>query len=161
MEVARLLVDRSVQVITNSLPIAGLFADARETDLVVLGGYVFPTAGVAVGPLTIKVLKDLHVRQTILGVAGITGQGLYNNNPLLVETQLRMMRCADEVVVVADHTKVGRQSLAYLCDFSCIDTLIVDHNLTEDQMRLLQEAGPRVLVAGRTSEASASNRAPS
>ena len=29
-----------------------------------------------------------------------------------------MMRCADEVVVVADHTKIGRPALASLCELS-------------------------------------------
>ncbi len=50
LEVARLLVGRSVQIVTNSLPIAMLFASARETDVVLLGGYVYPKTGVPWGP---------------------------------------------------------------------------------------------------------------
>src|SRR5262249_20087075 len=46
LEVARLLVGRSLQIVTNSLPIAGLFASSYETDLVMLGGYVYPKTGV-------------------------------------------------------------------------------------------------------------------
>ena len=42
LEVARLLVGRPLQIVTNSLPIANLFANSRETDLVILGGYVYP-----------------------------------------------------------------------------------------------------------------------
>src|SRR5262245_40525560 len=121
LEVARFLVGRPLQIVTNSLPIANLFANSRETDLVILGGYVYPTTGVALGPLTIQMMQDMHVQQTILGVAGITARGLFNGNPLLVETERQMMRCADEVVVVADHTKVGRQALAFLCELSAID----------------------------------------
>ena len=45
LEVARLLVGRPLQIVTNSLPIANLFANSRETDLVMLGGYVFPEDG--------------------------------------------------------------------------------------------------------------------
>ena len=44
-----------------------------------------------------------------MGVGGITGKGLFNSNLLLVETERAMMRCADEVVVLADHTKIGQQ----------------------------------------------------
>ena len=54
LEVARLLVGRSLQIVTNSLPIANLFASSRETDLVILGGYVYPKTGVALGPLTVR-----------------------------------------------------------------------------------------------------------
>ena len=126
LEVARLLVGRPLQIVTNSLPIANLFASSRETDLVILGGYVYPRTGVALGPLTVRMMDDIHVHQTIMSVGGITAKGLFNSNLLLVETERQMMRCADEVVVVADHTKIGRQALAFLCELAAIDTLIVD-----------------------------------
>src|SRR5262249_497810 len=132
---------------TNSLPIANLFANSRETDLVILGGFVYPKTGVALGPLTVKMLEGINVRQTILSVGGITAKGLFNSNLLLVETQLAMRRCADEVVVGADHTKVGRQALAFLCELREIDTLIVDHGLDAEQRALLNQNDVRVLVA--------------
>jgi DeoR/GlpR family transcriptional regulator of sugar metabolism len=148
LEVARLLVGRSLQIVTNSLPIANLFASSRETDLVMLGGYVYPKTGVSLGPLTVRMMEDVHVHQTILSVGGITGKGLFNSNVLLVETERRMMRCADEVVVVADHTKLGRQALAFLCDLADIDTLIVDRQPDPEQRDWLEQTGTRVIVAG-------------
>ena len=104
LEVA--FVGRPLQIVTNSLPIANLFANSRETDLVILGGFVYPKTGVALGPLTVTMMEGINVRQTLLSVGGITAKGLFNSNLLLVETELAMMRCADEVVVVADHTKI-------------------------------------------------------
>jgi DeoR/GlpR family transcriptional regulator of sugar metabolism len=152
LEVARLLVGRSLQVVTNSLPIASLFASSRETDLVLLGGYVYPKTGVALGPLTVRMMEDLHVHQAIMSVSGITAKGLFNSNVLLVETERQMMRTADEVVVVADHTKVGRPALAFLCELSAIDTLIVDRQLTNEQRTLLDRSDVRVLIAGENQE---------
>ena len=148
LEVARLLVGRSLQVVTNSLPIATLFASSRETDLVMLGGYVYPKTGVALGPSTVRMLEDVHVHQAILSVGGITAKGFFNSNLLLVETERQMMRCADEVVVVADHTKFGRQALAFLCELAAVDTLIVDAGLGAEQRALVENAGPRLIVAG-------------
>jgi DeoR family transcriptional regulator, fructose operon transcriptional repressor len=137
-----------LQIVTNSLPIANLFASSRETDLVMLGGYVFPRTGVALGPLTVRMMEDIHVHQTILSVGGITAKGLFNSNLLLVETERRMMRCADEVVVVADHTKVGRQALAFLCELSSVDTLILDKTLTPAQRALVDGVDARLILAG-------------
>jgi DeoR/GlpR family transcriptional regulator of sugar metabolism len=148
LEVARLLVGRHLQIVTNSLPIANLFANSRETDLVMLGGYVYPKTGVALGPLTVRMMEDIHVHQTILSVGGVTAKGLFNSNMLLVETERQMMRCADEVVVVVDHTKIGRQALAFLCDFSSVDTLIVDNSLTPDQRALVEGTDARLILAG-------------
>jgi DeoR family fructose operon transcriptional repressor len=151
LEVARLLVGRPLQIVTNSLPIANLFASSRETDLVILGGYVYPKTGVALGPLTVKMMDDVHVQQTILSVGGVTAKGLFNSNLLLVETERAMMRCADEVVVVADHTKIGRQALAFLCELREIDTLIVDAKISAEQRGVVGK-DVRLVVAGEQSE---------
>lgn len=148
LEVARLLVGRPLQVVTNSLPIANLFASSPKTDLVMLGGYVYPKTGVALGPLTVRMMEDVHVHQTILSVGGMTPKGLFNSNLLLVETERQMMRCADEVVVVADHTKIGKKALAFLCEWSLIDTLITDSELTTPQKELLGHTGVQWVEAG-------------
>jgi DeoR/GlpR family transcriptional regulator of sugar metabolism len=152
LEVARLLQGRSMQIVTNSLPIANLFASSRETDLVMLGGYVYPKTGVALGPLTVRMLPDIHVNQALLSVGGLTAKGLFNSNLLLVETERQMMRCADEVVVVADHTKIGRPALAFLCELNAVDTLIVDPGLTAEQRQMLTRADVRLIVAGEKEE---------
>lgn len=153
LEVAQLLVDRPLQIVTNSLPIATLFASSRETDLVLLGGSIYPRTGVALGPLTVRMMEEIHVHQAFMSVGGITAKGLFNSNLLLVETERRMMRCADEVVVIADHTKIGRQALAFLCELSAIDTLIVDRGITPEQRALVSRADVRLVVAGETDSA--------
>jgi len=152
LELAKLLIGRPLEIVTNSLPIAQLFASSRETDLVILGGYVYPRTGVALGPLTIRMLEDIHVRQLIMGVGGITSEGLFNSNLLLVETERAMMRCADEVVVLADHTKIGQKALTFLCGLTDIDTLIVDPGIQKEQCALIEKAEVRLIVAGVKAE---------
>lgn len=152
LEVARLLVDRAVQVVTNSLPIAHLLSNGRQADLILLGGFVYPKTGVALGPMTVRTLDDIHVNQTIISVSGVTTKGLFNSNLLLVETERQMMRCADEVVVLVDHSKIGRPALAFLCELNAIDTLVVDGGITPEQRQLLAEAGPRLIVAGEPNQ---------
>ena len=49
--------------------------------------------GVALGPLTVRMMEDIHVHQTIMSVGGVTAKGLFNSNLLLVETERQMMRC--------------------------------------------------------------------
>jgi DeoR/GlpR family transcriptional regulator of sugar metabolism len=148
LELAKLLLGRPLQIVTNSLPIANLFASSRETDLVMLGGYVYPRTGVALGPLTIRMLDDIHVHQTIMSVGGISENGLFNSNLLLVETERAMMRAADEVVVLADHTKIGQKALTFLCELAAIDTLIVDKAILPEQRALIEKADVRLIVAG-------------
>lgn len=146
-EVARQLVGRRVQVVTNSLPIANLFAADTEADLILMGGYVYPRTGVALGPLSQRVLADIHVRYTIMSVGGITEKGLFNSNVLLVETERSMMQAADEVIVVADHTKFGRQALAHLAELREVDRLVADSGLSEEWRNRVSEAGVNLTLA--------------
>lgn len=147
LEVARLLVNRPLQIVTNSLPIAQLLSGSRETDLIMLGGYVYPKTGVALGPLLVRMLEDVHVQTALMSVSGITPKGLFNSNVLLVESERAIMRCADEVVVLADHTKFNRPALAHLCELAAIDTLIADTGMPAEYRPHLDDAGVRLIVA--------------
>jgi len=92
-------------------------------------------------------MEDIHVHKAVLSVGGITAKGLFNSNLLLVETERQMMRCADEIIVVADHTKIGRQALAFLCDLGAIDTLVVDGDLTPAQQEIIASAELQLIKA--------------
>lgn len=146
-EVARLLLGRSLQVVTNSLPIANLFAASSEADLILIGGYVYPRTGVALGPLSQQMLADVHVRHTIMSVGGVTEKGLFNSNLLLVETERKMMQAADEVVVVADSGKFGRQALAHLAGLDEVDRLIVDSGLSQEWRQHVATTGVELVLA--------------
>jgi DeoR family transcriptional regulator, fructose operon transcriptional repressor len=145
-EVARLLVGRPLQIVTNSLPVANLFASSANTDLVLLGGYIYPRTGVAVGPYANEMLRQLNVRKTILSVAGITERGYFNSNLLLVETERAMMQAADQVIVVADSTKFGRQSLALMSPLNVARYLVVDKGITPEWEDKVRQAGVHVIV---------------
>ncbi len=147
-EVARLLVGRPLHVVTNSLPVANLFASDTRSDLVWIGGNVCPRTGVALGPYADKMLATIRVRKTILSVAAVNHEGFFNNNLLLVETERAMMRTADEVIVVADSSKFGHRSLTHLCGLGDVNWLVVDAGLSEPWKNALVQSGVRVLVGG-------------
>ena len=146
-ELARQIVGQNVQVVTNSLPVATLFTSASNHDVVLIGGYVHLRTGVCLGPYADQMLAQLSVRRAVLSVGGINQRGCFNSNLLLVETEKAMMRAADEVIVVADSTKFGHQSLALMCELSAIDRLVVDDELEESWQRELARAGVDVVLA--------------
>jgi len=147
LELARLLVNRPIQVVTNSLPIVSLLSQSREPDVILLGGVVYPRTGVALGPMTMEQLQHIHVSQAILSCHGITSKGLFNHNLLLVETQRAMLQSAEEIVILADHTKLAQTALTLLCPLSDIDTFIVDAGIFDDARKWIEEAGVKCIVA--------------
>lgn len=147
LEVARQLIGRALHVVTNSLPIVNLLANQPEIELIQIGGYLFPKTGVALGPLAVSALSQIHVRRLFMSVGGITEQGLFNTNTLLVETERQMMLSAEEVVVVTDSSKLGHSALAHLCPLQKVHQLVVDRGITDEWRRILEDAGVKVLLA--------------
>jgi DeoR family transcriptional regulator, fructose operon transcriptional repressor len=146
-ELARLLVGQPLHVVTISLPVANLFARDTNSDLVFIGGNICPRTGVAQGPYADAMLAKLRVRKTILSTAGISEEGFFNNNLLLVETERAMMRAADEVIVVADSTKFGRSSLGHVCALGDVQHLVTDSRLNKKWRTALKTAGVDLLIA--------------
>jgi DeoR family transcriptional regulator, fructose operon transcriptional repressor len=146
-EVARLLVGRSLQVVTNSLPVANLFVSELRTDLVLLGGYVSPRTGVCLGPYANELLGRLHVTTTVLSAAGISAEGLFNAHLLLAETEQAMLKAAGRVIVVADSSKFGRKSLTLVAALAEIDLVISDGDLSARWQQEITAAGPKLLLA--------------
>ena len=86
-------------------------------------------------------MQGIRVRKAILGAGGIMAEGIYNSNLLLVETERQMMKCGQEVVIVADHTKFGRLALAQLCGLDAIDHVVVDPGLPDEYRAILEAEG--------------------
>jgi DeoR/GlpR family transcriptional regulator of sugar metabolism len=146
-ELARLLVGRPLQVVTNSLPVANLFTSTDRADLVFVGGYVHARTGVSLGPYANQMLAGLNVRRAVLSVAGINERGCYNSNLLLVETERAMINAAEQLIIVADSTKFGHTSLALSCDLTEIDILVTDSDVTSEWKERLAQAEIQLVVA--------------
>ena len=142
-QVALNLQDRKIQVVTNSLPVANLFADSGNVQLVSTGGTLYPGTGVYLGPHANNTLKNIRAQKAFIGVAGITEKGLFNSNALVVETERLIMEAASEVYVVTDHTKFARYALSLLCDFSKVTGIITTQealNNHENISRVLRQS---------------------
>jgi len=153
-ELAQLLVGRPLQVVTNSLPVANLFTSSENADLVLIGGYVHAKTGVSLGPYANHMLAELNVRRAVISVAGINERGCYNSNLLLVETERAMMTSAEEVIVVADSTKLGHTSLSQLCELNEIDVLVTDQEITAEWRERVAAAEVKLVVADSVGRAS-------
>ncbi len=147
VEVARALLGRPVQVVTNSIPIANLMSASKQSDLILIGGYVSPRTGVAMGPPAVEMMRGIRVRKAVLGAGGVMAEGVFNSNVLLVETERQMMACGQEVIIVADHTKFGRLSLSKLCGLDAIDAIVADPAIPDAFRPLLEAAGVTLHIA--------------
>ena len=149
-EVARLLVGRTLQVVTNSLPVATLFNSSPGVDLIMIGGYVHPRSSTTQGPQAEQMFRSLNVRRAIISAAGVNERGLFNTNLLTAAAQRAMIDAAEEVVAVIDSTKFGHQNLALVCELGEVNRLVVDDELSTEWREKLVAAGVDVIIAPPT-----------
>lgn len=146
-QIARALAGRPLRVVTNSLPIANLLASDAKVELIFVGGFIYPRTGAAFGTLANEMLTKIHVNKVFMGCAGITEDAFYNANALMVETQERMIESADEVIILADHTKFGKRALARMMSLDDIDRLVTDDGLDPQWRQKLADRGVNLVVA--------------
>lgn len=159
-ELARHLVGRPLQVVTNSLPVAHLLASSESIDLVMIGGCVRGRTAVAIGPMADSMLHSINVGKAFLSVAGITDRGYFNSNMMLVESEKAMLSSADRAIVVADSSKFGKVSLSRLCGLHEVHAVVTDSNLDSKWKEHLALAGTEVVLAAPSGEGKAAQILP-
>src|SRR5262249_15278797 len=143
----RYLEEKTPHVITNSLPVANLFAGANRLEVVVSGGVIYPRLGVLVGPLAVEAFTKIHADIAIMSGGGIGLEGGSKSHGLLIDIQRAMINAAQKVIFCFDHTKFGRQSVLPLCGLECIDIVVTDSGAPTDLVEQFRAKGIEVIVA--------------
>ncbi len=145
--VARYLEPKSPQIITNSLPVANLFASANRLEVVVSGGVIYPRLGVLVGPMAVEAFSKIHADVAVMSAGGLSLDGITNSHGLLIDIQRAMIEGAQKVVFCFDHTKFNRKSVLPLCGLDSVDAIVTDSGAPDELVQALRERGIEVVVA--------------
>jgi DeoR/GlpR family transcriptional regulator of sugar metabolism len=145
--VARHLEEKAPQIVTNSLPIANLYASANKVEVILAGGVIYPRLGVLVGPMTVEAFSKMRADVAIMSAGGITLEGITNSHALLADIQRAMLKAAQKIIFCLDHTKFGRQSVSPLCGLDAIDTVVTDSEAPPDLVAGLRAHGVEVVLA--------------
>lgn len=145
-EMPQFLLDRSLQVVTNSLAIAGQFEDAPTTEVLVTGGYLFPRHRLLSGPVTLANLRELHFTWAFISAGAFNIQYLTDWNVMIAEVTRTALERAERVVALVDSSKFNRRHLARVCAVSELDYLITG-SLPQASRDAIQSAGVRCMVA--------------
>ncbi len=146
--VARALVGRTgLTVVTNAINIAIELA-SKDIRMIVTGGELRSETYELVGPLAEPAASQLHLDIIFVGVDGLSAEGgLTTHNPIEARVDRVLIDQANEVVVVADHSKLGRKTFARIAPIEVAHTLITDRDADPALVRELERAGVRVIIA--------------
>ncbi len=146
--VARLLAEKRVQVITNSLPVASLFGEIGNTETIVTGGSILGRLATLVGPLCEASLQGIHADVAILGGTGVTAAGVWNHNALVIAAQRRMIAAAERTIFVLDDTKFGRKALSLSAPFDDRMKIVTNTRPPPEVEQAIAASGATLTLAG-------------
>nr|WP_265737216.1 DeoR/GlpR family DNA-binding transcription regulator [Actinacidiphila rubida] len=140
-------------VVTNSLLVAQALAHANRVEVVMTGGTLRGSNYGLVGSGAEQSLQGLRVSRAFLSGAGLTAErGLSTSNMLSASVDRALVQAAAEVVVLADHTKLGSDTM-----FQTVPTDLITHLVTDEppvgderaatELQALADHGVQVAVA--------------
>lgn len=135
-------------VVTHSVPVIHrLTASRPDARVVGLGGDLLRASEAFVGPMTVDAATHVRVRLFFLGAAAVDGRGVYVAADTERPTKLALMAAADEVVLLADHTKFATSAPVRLCELDQLSALVTDQEPPEELRDELATAGVTLTIA--------------
>jgi DeoR family transcriptional regulator of aga operon len=148
LQVAQNLLERRITVITNSLPVINLMADRPNITLIALGGMLRESELSFIGHLTEKSLDELNADKVIIGTRALDlEQGLTNDYVPETLTDRAILKIGRAVIVVADHTKCGIVSTAFLAPLEAVHTIVTDRGSDARFIKSLRSRGIQIITA--------------
>nr|WP_083975216.1 DeoR/GlpR family DNA-binding transcription regulator [Kitasatospora mediocidica] len=140
-------------VVTNSLLVAQALAHANRVEVVMTGGTLRGSNYALVGSGAEQSLQGLRVTKAFISGSGLTAErGLSTTNMLSASVDRALVQSAAEVIVLADHTKLGADTMFQTVPTDAITRLVTDehtagHDPTARELDALADCGVQVSVA--------------
>jgi DeoR family fructose operon transcriptional repressor len=153
---------QDLTVITNSLYISKELMTISETNpsltVVCSGGTLFMRSYSFIGMLAEQAISQFFVDKAFIGLRGISlHHGL--TSPFLEEIPLKrqMIKCTQQVFILADHTKFNVTSANLIAPLNVVHTLVTDAHIAPDVAHEIHSAIPRMIIAPLTEDSGTNN----
>lgn len=140
--------DVELSVVTHSVPIAALLAGRPNITLHLVGGTIRGRTLAATGVWAERSLADVRADVAFVGTNGLTVEdGLTTPDMAEAVVKRAVVGAGKRVVVLADHTKIGRAELIRVVPVTALDTVVTDSGLDPALGEEIEAAGVQVVLA--------------
>lgn len=145
LQMLKYITQRNVTVITNN----GRALECEHglgVHIILTGGELRHPKEAMVGDFAIRNLQTVYAKKSFIGCSGIsqtTGMTTENANEVKIN-ELMIEHVTQDVYILADHTKIGKNSSFISCPIDKVTHLITDEKAPEDVLVLMREAGVQV-----------------
>jgi DeoR family ulaG and ulaABCDEF operon transcriptional repressor len=146
------LVNRRLQVFTNSFVIAEHLLHHSKNVVMVPGGTIYREQNIILSPFDNDVSRNFYAKKMFMGAQGVGPHGIMEADPLLIQAEQKLISQADELIVLVDSSKFRTRSSLILCPLERVHTVITDRGIRDEERQMLETAGARVIVAAAGEE---------
>lgn len=137
---------RALTVITNSVRNALILAENSGFTTILTGG-IFSKEEYSLVNDFAPITDHLHIDIFFMTVTGVDlSIGFTDLRLNEVKTQNQLRRASDRTIVLADHSKFGRSSLARICSLREVDRIITDSGLPEETAQEIRRSGGELFL---------------
>jgi DeoR family transcriptional regulator, fructose operon transcriptional repressor len=140
LQVARCIKSKTLTLVTNDLNIASELLDYPNIEVHITGGILRRGTNNLIGVKASSFFDDIRGTKLFLAVEGVDLKaGLTVPDINEVPMKRKMIDSASEVIVVADHSKLGRNSMNIIAHLSAANCLVTDRDAPEEILRALKD----------------------
>lgn len=134
--------EKRISIVTNSLFVTVVLSGLEHINVYILGGRIQANPPSAMDNFTVESCNNYHVAKFFTGINRIDlRMGLTSADASHADVKKAMIRSADEVYVLADHTKFASGSLFTVCPIKCVHHIITDRGLDGSIAQLALDCG--------------------
>lgn len=134
-------------VITNSINLADILSSKNGINIHLLGGQLNHQHRYLYGHLTIEMLSNYFADKAFIGALGMTEKGLavvYEEDAFVMK---KMIEQANQVIVLMDHSKFGKNGYYKVADLDEIDLVVTDKVPDEKYVNLLKDNNIEIMYS--------------
>jgi DeoR/GlpR family transcriptional regulator of sugar metabolism len=139
---------QNLTVFTNALSIAQELSITREEITVVLVGGVLRKSELSIlGHIAELSLSEIRYEKVFMGMQALSiTDGLTTDHLPEVTTTRRIIENGRELIVLADHTKLGKTAAAFIAPVQVMHTLVTDAQADPETILDLRNLGIQVIL---------------
>jgi DeoR/GlpR family transcriptional regulator of sugar metabolism len=135
-------------VITNSLPVAEVFAASDEIDVIMTGGSLRGPIRALIGETVIRSLRGMHADKTFISGNGMVADfGLSTPNLSVADTDRAMVAASAQAIVLVDHSKFGLRAAIQTVPTEGIAQVVTDASSPSAEIAAIEARGVTVHIA--------------
>ncbi|WP_337270487.1 DeoR/GlpR family DNA-binding transcription regulator [Oryzifoliimicrobium ureilyticus] len=136
-----------MQVMTNSFAIAEHLVKHSKNTVTVPGGVIYREQSLILSPFENDTTRNFYARRFFFGAQGVGPLGIMEADAQIIQSEQKLMRQAEELVLLVDSSKFRQRSSLILCPLERVSTIITDDGISEESVRMVEDAGVALVIA--------------